>query len=84
MQTAGELKIVSPVSGTPAEKAGLKGGDRIMKIDDYEITEKTTLTDAVSKIKGPAGTTVTLTINRAGTTLTIPVIREKIVMVFAE
>lgn len=51
MPKPGELRIISPMSGTPAEKGGLKGGDLITKIDDTPITETTSLQDAVNKIK---------------------------------
>jgi carboxyl-terminal processing protease len=52
-------------SFSPSEKAGIKAGDWILKVDGSE-TLKWTLQDAVSKIRGPKGTTVTLTIYRSG------------------
>ena len=59
----GKLLIVAPLSDSPAEKAGLKPQDQILKIDD-ESTENITLEEAVSKIRGNAGTKVKLTIIR--------------------
>lgn len=59
------LVIVSPLRKSPAEKAGLLTGDIIYKIDNQE-TNKMTLIDAVMKIRGEKGTTVTLTIIREG------------------
>ena len=53
--------IVSPLKGTPAEKAGLKPFDWIMKVDG-EDTVGWALSEAVSKIRGPRGTKVVLTI----------------------
>jgi len=57
------LTIISPIKNTPAEKAGLKSGDIILKIDDKE-TFNMTIEEAVNLIRGPKGTTVTLTISR--------------------
>lgn len=55
------LIVVSPIEDTPADKAGLKAGDFILQIDG-ESTQGITLMDAVDKIRGKKGTTVTLTI----------------------
>lgn len=60
-----QLQVVAPIEGTPAEKAGLRAGDRIVKIDDLFTTDMT-VEEAVSHIKGPQGTSVTLTIFRDG------------------
>ncbi len=57
------LTIITPLDDTPAEKAGLKAMDRIVKIND-EITKDMTLTDAVKKMRGKPGTKVTLTVMR--------------------
>ncbi|EKE28914.1 MAG: CtpA [uncultured bacterium (gcode 4)] len=70
--------IISPLKGSPAEKAWIKAWDQVTKIDSFEVTDKVTLQEAVSKVKWPAGTTVTLTILRAGKTLEIKVTRQKI------
>ena len=59
------LTVVSPVEDTPAYKAGLKAGDKIVKIGD-KSTNDMTLTDAVKYIRGPKGTEVELTISREG------------------
>lgn len=58
-----QVLVISPLPDTPAEKAGLRAGDKIVKIDD-ELTIGMDVTTAVSKIRGEAGTTVTLTIDR--------------------
>lgn len=57
------IVIVSPLAGFPAEKAGLKAGDIIAAIDG-EATADVTVSKAVQKIRGPADTTVKLTIIR--------------------
>ncbi len=61
----GKLLIVAPLADSPAEKAGLKPQDQITKIND-EATVNMTLEEAISKIRGKAGTKVKLTINRSG------------------
>lgn len=57
------LVILSPIRGSPAEKAGLLSGDIIYKING-DIATDMTLIEAITKIRGPKGTTVTLTIVR--------------------
>ncbi|MBP1765435.1 MAG: ctpB 1 [Firmicutes bacterium] len=59
------LTVIAPVEGTPGEKAGIKSGDQIVKIDGQE-TKNMALDEAVGKIRGPEGTQVVLTILRAG------------------
>ncbi|OGD57110.1 hypothetical protein A2V71_01595 [Candidatus Berkelbacteria bacterium RBG_13_40_8] len=60
----GKLLIISPLADSPAEKAGLKPQDQILKIND-EVTDNMTLEEAISKIRGKAGSKVTLTIMRS-------------------
>ncbi|MGK7931562.1 MAG: carboxyl-terminal processing protease CtpA [Microcystaceae cyanobacterium] len=57
----GNLEVVSPIEGSPAEAAGLKARDRILKIDDVDTTTLT-LDEAATKMRGPSGTKVSLTI----------------------
>lgn len=61
----GVLTIISPIEDTPAFKAGLKPGDKIIKIDG-EPTKNITLIKAVKKMRGPRDSKVTLTIMREG------------------
>ena len=61
----GILTIVSPIEDTPAFRIGLEAGDKIVKIEE-ESTENMSLLDAVKKMRGPAGTTVTISIMRKG------------------
>jgi len=56
-----QIIVIAPLTGSPAEKAGIKAGDAILKVDS-ELTTNWTLTAAVEKIRGPKGTNVTLTI----------------------
>jgi carboxyl-terminal processing protease len=57
------LTVIAPIEDTPAYKAGLKSGDRIIKIEDNS-TAGLSLEDAVSKLRGKPGTTVKITIHR--------------------
>ena len=57
------LTVISPLEGNPAQKAGLKPGDKILKIDDT-LTGDLTLDEAVSLIRGEKGTEVALLIFR--------------------
>lgn len=59
------LTVVSPIGGSPAEKAGLKPNDQILEVDGKSIQGKT-LTDATNKIRGEKGTSIILTIQRPG------------------
>jgi carboxyl-terminal processing protease len=59
------LTVVSPIEGTPAFDAGLRAGDRIIKIGD-ELTQEMTLMEAVQKLRGPKGSRVTISIHREG------------------
>jgi len=56
-----KIIIISPLSDSPAQKAGIKAGDFILKVDGAS-TEGWTLSQTVSKIRGPKGTAVTLSI----------------------
>lgn len=75
----GLITIISPLPGTPAEKAGIFSGDVLVKIDD-ESTEGMRIDEAVKLIRGEKGTVVTFNIYREGEKefLTIPVTRDNI------
>src|SRR5262249_37828191 len=61
------LTVVSPIDGTPAHRAGLLAGDRIVKIDGLS-TKDMQLVDAVKKMRGKPGTKVTISVVREGWT----------------
>lgn len=69
----GALTVISPIEGTPADKAGIKSGDIILKIND-EATLGINLNDAVDKMRGKPKTQITLTIFRKGATKPFDVI----------
>jgi carboxyl-terminal processing protease len=59
------LTVIAPIDDTPAHKAGIKAGDKILKINTVS-TRDMTLQDAVSKMRGAPKTTVTISIMREG------------------
>ncbi|SFR57305.1 carboxyl-terminal processing protease [Marinobacter daqiaonensis] len=61
----GFVKVIAPIDDTPAERAGVQAGDLIIKLDD-EPVKGMSLQDAVSRMRGKPGTTITLTIIRDG------------------
>ncbi len=61
----GILTVIAPIDDTPAFRAGIKAGDKILKIAG-ETTKKMEIHEAVSKMRGPKGTSITLTIFREG------------------
>lgn len=66
-QEDGIITVISPLKGSPAEAAGLRPGDKILKVDDKDVT-KLTVEEAVTYIRGPEGTTVTINVFRQGKT----------------
>ncbi|MDL4839260.1 S41 family peptidase [Aquibacillus sp. LR5S19] len=75
----GKVTIIAPIKESPAEEAGLKPNDQILKVND-ESVEGLELYDAVSKIRGEQGTEVVLEIQRPGVTdpITVELIRDDI------
>lgn len=73
----GQCRVVAPIANTPADRAGIRSGDIITKIDGIDIASKT-LDQAAAMMRGKEGTKVVLTINRGGQTLTFDLIREAI------
>jgi len=59
----GLVKVISPIDETPAEKAGVKSGDFIIKLNEKQV-KGMTLDEAVNTMRGKSGTSITLTIRR--------------------
>lgn len=72
------ITIIAPIEGSPAEKSGVKAGDKIMKVDGTNVSADDT-DKAISMIKGKAGTTVKLTIKRGDKEFNVDIKREEIV-----
>lgn len=75
----GDLTIVAPLKGSPAERQGIKSGDKIIKIDG-QPTEKLNLSQAVRLMRGKRGSKVTLTLRRPAdkSEFTVSVVRQAI------
>jgi carboxyl-terminal processing protease len=65
VDSGGWLVVAQPMDGTPAHKAGLKAGDRILRIED-ESTVNMDLSDAVDRLRGEVGTQVRILVEREG------------------
>ena len=61
----GFIKVISPIDDTPAQRAGVKPGDLIIRLDDTPV-KGMSLNDAVERMRGKPGTQITLTIVREG------------------
>ncbi|MCU0490862.1 MAG: S41 family peptidase [Chloroflexaceae bacterium] len=86
----GEIAIDRPIKGSPAEKAGLKSGDVIVKVDGVELaplvkglSDADASAKAVSKIRGEKGTTVVLTLRRPPetTTFDMSIVRDEVPLI---
>ncbi|MDA9624972.1 S41 family peptidase [Candidatus Pelagibacter bacterium] len=60
---SGVVKVISPIDGTPAARAGIKAGDYIVKIGEKQVQGKS-LMEAVKLMRGPVGTSIKLTVRR--------------------
>jgi len=73
------MVVVQPIAGAPADKAGLRAGDRITAIDGITVDGQTA-DQALTRVRGPKGTTVTLTIVRdGGAPIALAIVRDVIV-----
>ena len=61
----GRLTVIAPIDGTPASRLGIRAGDVIQRIEN-EPTDKLSIDEAVTRLKGPKGTQVRISILRAG------------------
>jgi len=71
------LTVVSPIEDTPAQRAGIMPGDQIVKIED-EYTKDMPLLEAVKRMRGPEGTSITISVRREGlpSILDVKLVRE--------
>lgn len=61
----GKPIITAPIEGSPAEKAGIKAGDALLKVDDVDVTMMSS-EDVVKRVRGPKNTSVRLTLQHEG------------------
>jgi carboxyl-terminal processing protease len=76
---SGLVKVISPIDETPAERAGIKSGDYIIKLDEKQV-KGLTLEEAVNTMRGKVGAPITLTIRRLETNdpIVVKIVRETI------
>jgi len=79
----GRIVVIAPLKQSPAEKAGVRTGDFINEVDGQK-TASWTLPQAVSKIRGPKGSKVKLTLERSGKELQLTIIRDQIIVLSIE
>lgn len=76
----GILQVIAPIAGSPAEKAGIRPGDRILEIDRVSTTQFT-LDEAAAKMRGPMGSQVTLTLEgKQETAKEVILVRDRIAL----
>ena len=77
----GVVKVVSPIDDTPADRAGIEGGDYITHIDGEAILGQT-LNEAIKKMRGQVGEAITVTVVREGveSAFDVEIIRDKILV----
>jgi carboxyl-terminal processing protease len=74
----GELEVIAPIAGSPAEQAGIRPRDRILEINGTP-TKSLTLDESAEQMRGAAGTTVTLLVrHQSSSSEEIPVVRGRI------
>jgi carboxyl-terminal processing protease len=73
----GNITVVSPIDGSPAEAAGIQPGDILREADGVDLTGMD-VTEAAALVRGPAGTTVSLVIERNGELLNLDIVRDVI------
>ncbi len=74
----GTIRVITPIEGSPAEQAGLQPKDQILAINTFP-TDAISLDEAAARMRGPAGTVVTLTVTREGNdTFDVNLTRQKI------
>ncbi|MCF6767205.1 S41 family peptidase [Thiotrichales bacterium 19S11-10] len=78
----GVVKVIAPIDDTPAQKAGVKAGDLIVKIDNHQV-KGMTLTEAIDLMRGAKGAPISLTVVRVGTSepITFKLVRDTIKIV---
>ncbi len=75
----GYINVISPIEDTPAERAGIKAGDKIVKVNDKEYSAAT-INDAVTAMRGEPGTQVSIAVLRKGDIVNYKLTRSNIIL----
>ncbi len=73
----GAVRVVEPIPGSPAERAGLRTGDLIVRVDEQPLAGLP-LSDAIARMRGEPGTVVAITVRRTGEEFTVSLTRDTI------
>lgn len=73
----GAVRVVEPIPGSPAERAGLRAGDLIVRVDEQPLA-RIPLSDAIARMRGEPGTVVAITVRRTGEEFTVSLTRDTI------
>ncbi len=68
------IEVIDVIAGTPAERAGVRKGDKIAKVNGEDVTRLTT-SEVADRVRGPAGTSVTIIFDRGGTPVELTITR---------
>lgn len=74
----GPVEVVSTIPGSPAEKAGVRGGDKVIQIEGQDVRELTT-EEVATRIRGPEGSAVKVTFLRGATEIVLTITRARLV-----
>jgi carboxyl-terminal processing protease len=70
------IEVIDVIAGTPAERAGVKKGDKIVKVNGEDVTKLTT-SEVADKVRGPEGTPVTIVFDRSGQPVELTITRAR-------
>lgn len=70
------IEVIDVIPGTPAERAGVKKGDKIVKVNGENVTKLTT-SEVADRVRGPEGTTVTIVFDRQGAPVELTIARAR-------
>ncbi len=68
------IEVIDVIGGTPAEKAGVRKGDKFVKVNGEDVTHLTT-SEVADRVRGPSGTSVTIVFDRGGTQVELTITR---------
>lgn len=77
------IEVIDVVKDTPAERAGVKKGDRILKVNGEDVTKLTTA-EVADRVRGPEGTSVTIVFDRGGTNVELTMNRARFTVALTE
>ena len=70
------IEVIDVIPNTPAQKAGVQKGDKIMKVNGEDVSKLTT-SEVADRVRGPEGSSVTITFDRGGTAVTLSIVRAR-------